>query len=328
MARIAFVTGGTGFVGRNLIEQLVKQQWSVVAMHRGATPAPHLIHEAVTPVAADVLDAAELTLVMPEAVDAVFHVAGNTSTWSRHNAIQQRVNVDGTRNVLEAALRRGARRFIHTSTWNVYGFWQSVISEESPQLGTRSPVNYDRTKARAEQAVRAALDRGLDAVIINPSHIIGRYDSVNWARMLRMVAEKRLPGVPPGGGSFCHAEQVALAHIAAVDRGRTGRNYLLGGTDATFLEVVGAIGKITGQPVPSRPLPALALSLVGRWQALAAMVTGRAPEISPEGAMLVNASPRIVSERAGRELGYRPVPLEAMLEDCWQWLRAEGLVKM
>lgn len=327
MTRTAFVTGGTGFLGRNLIEQLLKQQWAVVAIHRVEPPPAHLIHDAVTPVPADVLDAGAMADAMPEAVDAVFHVAGNTSFWSRDNAVQYRVNVEGTRNVLAAAVRRGARRFIHTSTWNVYGFWQPVISEESPQLGMRSPVNYDRTKAQAEQEVHAAVDRGLDAVIINPSHIIGRYDSANWARMVRMVAEHRLRGVPPGAGSFCHAEQVALAHIAAVDRGRTGKNYLLGGTDATFLEVVTAIGKITGSRVPARALPALAVKLVGRWQAMVAAVTGKPPEISPEGAMMVSATPRIVSERAQRELGYRPVPMETMLEDCWRWLLAEGLVK-
>ncbi|MFH1985507.1 MAG: NAD-dependent epimerase/dehydratase family protein [Pseudomonadota bacterium] len=328
MTKTAFVTGGTGFLGRNLIEQLVKQRWSVVAINRSEPPPPHLSHDAITTVPADVLDAGAMVDAMPEAVDAVFHVAGNTSTWSRHNDIQYRVNVEGTRNVVAAAQRRGARRFIHTSTWNVYGFWQPVISEESPQMGISSPVNYDRTKAQAEKEVRAAVDRGLDAVIINPSHIIGRYDPANWSRMVRMVAENRLPGVPPGAGSFCHAEQVALAHIAAVDRGRTGKNYLLGGTDATFLEVVAAIGKITGKKVPSRPLPAMAVKLVGRWQAMVAAVSGRPPEISPEGAMLVSAAPHIVSERAQRELGYRPVPLETMLQDCWQWLLSEGLVKL
>jgi nucleoside-diphosphate-sugar epimerase len=137
------------------------------------------------------------------------------------------------------------------------------------------------------------------------------------------VWEQRLPGIPPGAGSFCHAEQVALAHIAAAEHGRTGKNYILGGTDATFLEVVQTIGDITGKPVPSRPLPAFAIRLVGRLSVMAAFFTGREPDITPEGAAIVTASPRAVSQRAVRELGFRPVSIKDMLTDCWEWMRTE-----
>jgi len=326
MEKTAFVTGGTGFVGMNLIEQLDRAGWRIVALHRPGANIQRLSAFAVEWVPGDLLDEGSLAAAMPEGVDAVFHVAGNTSMWSRNNAEQMRVNRDGTRNVAAAAISRNARRLVHTSTWNVYGFWQPQISEETPQLGGQSWLNYDRSKTLAEEEIRRALHRGLDAVIINPTHIIGRYDLDNWSRMIRMVRDKRLPGVPPGAGSFCHAEQVALAHIAAAENGRTGKNYLLGGMDATFLEVVGVIGEITGQPVPARPMPAFMIRLVARLGVMAAFFTGRAPDITPEGAAMVTASPRAVSKRAERELGYRPVSLKHMITDCWEWMcREEGL---
>ena len=89
---------------------------------------------------------------MPEAVDAVFHVAADTSVWSRHDDRQTRINVGGTRNMVETALARGARRFVHTSTWNVYGLEQGAISEDSPQLGATSWINYNRSKFLGEEA--------------------------------------------------------------------------------------------------------------------------------------------------------------------------------
>ena len=323
MAKTAFVTGGTGFVGMNLIEQLDRAGWHITALHRPGADLQRLSSYDVNWMAGDLLHEDSILEAMPEGVDVVFHVAGSTNVWSRNNAEQTRVNVDGTRHVASAAMSRHAGRLVHTSTWQVYGIWQPQISEETPQLGGQSPLNYDRSKYLAEAEIRDRVTQGLDAVIINPSNVIGRYDLGNWSRMIRMVWEQRLPGIPPGAGSFCHAEQVALAHIAAAEHGRTGKNYILGGTDATFLEVVQTIGDITGKSVPSRPLPAFAVRLVGRLGVMAAFFTGREPDITPEGAFIVTASPRAVSQRAVRELGFRPVSIRDMVTDCWEWMRME-----
>ena len=134
----AFVTGGTGFLGRNLLEELVTEGWQVTALHRTTSDLSDIQRLPVDLVAGDLTDPASLTRVLPPAVDAVFHVAADTSVWARNDHRQTRINVDGTRHVVEAALARGARRFVHTSTWNVYGLEQGAISESSPQLGASS----------------------------------------------------------------------------------------------------------------------------------------------------------------------------------------------
>src|SRR5205085_11467196 len=138
-----------------------------------------------------------------------------------------------------------------------------------------------------EAAVRRAADECFAEVIVNPAHMVGRYDTRNWGRMIRMVERGTVPGVPTGGGSFCHAAAVADALIAAAERGRAGQNYLLGGADASFLDVFAIIGRLTGKRVPKRAMPAFAIKLYARLLAGVAAVTGREPEITPDIAEIV-----------------------------------------
>jgi len=320
----AFVTGGTGFVGRNLIEQLVRAGWQVTALHRRPEQAAVIRGHGADPVAGDLLDPDTLRRAVPKGVEAVFHVAGDTTLWRRHEARQYRINVIGTRNVVAAALNAGAGRLVQTSTWNVYGLGFGPVTESDPRVGRDSPVGYDRTKTLAEDEVLSGIERGLPAVIVNPSHIIGRYDTGNWARMFTMVAAGKVPGIPPGSGSFCQAEQVALAHIAAARRGRVGEHYLLGGANATFREVFETIGALLGKPVPARTVPAPLLKAYGGLLTLMAAFTGREPDVTPAGARMVSRRPYVTSDKAEQELGYRPVPLQTMLEDCHRWLVENG----
>lgn len=322
----AFVTGGTGFIGRHLIEQLTAAGWRVTALHRKTSDLSDIARFPVDLVAGDVTDPASLREATPHGVDAVFHLAADTSMWARHNQRQTRINQGGTRNMVKAALVAGAKRFVHTSTWNVYGLEQGEISESSPQLGGRSWINYDRSKFLAEEQVRAGLARGLDAVIVNPAHVLGRYDCRGWARLIIAAHQRWLPGVPPGAGTFVNAEAVARAQIAAAARGRTGQNYLLGGADATFVELFEVINRVTGAKVPLRPLPPLLFRLGARIETALAAALGREPEATPEGVAIACARARVVSDRAERELGHCSPDLTTMVEDSWRWLCAAGFV--
>jgi dihydroflavonol-4-reductase len=309
-----------------MIEQLAAAGWRITALHRRSSDLSLIGRFPVDLVQGDLTDAASLQSAIPRSIDAVFHVAADTSVWTRHDDRQSRINVDGTRNMVAAALAAGARRFVHTSSWNVYGLEQGEISEASPQLGGRSWINYNRTKFLAEEEVRAGIARGLDAVIVNPAHVLGRYDRRGWARLIIAPHRRRLPGVPPGFGTFAHAEAVARAQIAAVGRARTGQNYLLGGIDASFVELFEVINRVTGAKVPLRRLPPLLLRLGAHAEAALAAATGREPEAAPEGVAIACARARVVSDLAERELGYQPSGLVAMIEDSWRWLCDQGIV--
>ncbi len=320
----AFVTGATGFLGRNLVERLAASGWDIVAYHRPGASLGVLAPFAVHPAAGALDDAAALERAM-HGSDAVFHTAADVSMWSRRRAAQWRTNVDGTRAVLAAARAAGVPRFVHVSTCSTFGH-HGVITDASPQTGAAAANGYARSKTAAEALVRAAAAAGYGAVIVSPTHIVGRYDARNWGRMIRMMDAGRLPGVPPGAGSFVHAEAAAEALIAAACRGTPGANYLLGGADATFLEVFRIIARLVGRKPPRRALPAFGIQLYARVLTGIAAITGREPEITPEIAEVVCGRFRIASDRAARDLGYRAVPLETMLADAHAWLAAAGLL--
>lgn len=324
--RQAFVTGGTGFLGLNLIDELIRRGWHVTAMHRPSSAVDDLHDLGVDLVVAGLDDLASLVAAIPSAVDSVFHVAGDTSMWRRGRRQQYETNVVGTRNLVGASLARRAARFVHTSSVVVYGFAPPPITEDCPHLGETSQISYFRTKALAERDVRAAIDDGLDAVFINPANIIGPKDRHNWSRMIRMINDGALPGVPGGAGTFCHSAAVANATVEAVERGRTGANYLLGGADATFLELVGEISKQLRKKPPTRTVPTVMLKAVAAFSDLWSMVTNREPDITPDAIALVTGTIQCSSDRAIAELGYEPTDLETMVGDCIAWMRGENML--
>jgi len=326
VGKTAFLTGASGFVGTVLAKQLAAQGWQLTAIHRPGSNLKYLEGVPIEWRAGDVTDPASLRAALPESVDAVFHLAGDTSLWSRNNARQTRINVEGTRNMVEAALIRNAKRLVHTSSISVYGLQSGVIDERAEQLGRVSPVNYQRSKFLAEEEVRKGIARGLDAVILNPAAIMGPYDTVNWVRMIRMVIAGKLPGVPPGSMSFCHVDEVARAHITAVARGRRGENYLLGGTDAALADLVRVIGEVAGVAPPTRVTPAWLLRAVGQAGEWASLATGREPRLTPEGARMATRHLHCDCGKAERELDFRRVPLRRLVEDSHAWLKAEGLL--
>jgi nucleoside-diphosphate-sugar epimerase len=327
MAKTAFVTGSTGFLGLNLIEQLVAQDWNVVALHRPGSDLRYLRRFPVTAAQGDINDTASLARTMPRNVDAVFHVAGDTNTWSRRNEEQNRVNIDGTRNVVNAALASGAKRFVLTSSISAYGIHEGKIDEAAEKLGGASWINYQRSKFFGEEEARKGMQRGLDPVILNPACILGPYGTSGWSHAVELIYTGKLRGIPSGGLSYCHSREVARAHIAAAERGRSGENYLLGGHDATFLELTRTIAEVVERPAPSRAIPAAAIVAAGRLAATLSFFTGRPPSLTPEMAGMVTRKMYCDCSKAERELGYRPAPLREMIEDNVRWLKQEGILE-
>ncbi|NNE06281.1 MAG: SDR family oxidoreductase [Xanthomonadales bacterium] len=327
MSLRAFVTGGSGFVGSNLLKQLCQAGWQVTALVRDTSPMEDIHNLDATFVNGDVTDANSVLAAMPADLDAVFHVAASTSIWSGNNLAQRRINVDGTRHVVDAAIRRNAKRLIHTSSFVVWGFHRDVLQETSPRLENADWINYVRTKFEAEEIVREAVaNHGLDAVILNPAHILGPGDRHNWSRVIRMVHRNRLPGVPPGGGAFADVREVARAHINAFHNGRGGENYLLGGPDTQFIDIVRMTGKLLKRKVPARPTPSWLLKIIARLQAMVAAITRKEPEITPEGAAMITRHIQCDSSKATAELDYRFTAVDQLLADTCRWMRNKGML--
>lgn len=323
--KTAFVTGGTGFIGFNLVEHLSRSGWGVIALHRPNSRLTQLKKHPVRLVQAEIEDPASLERVMPENVDAVFHVAGDVSLWSGHRDRQWRTNVEGTRNMVAAALAKRAKKFVHTSTVSVYGMQTEPFDETAPKLG-RDSFYYQRSKTAAEDEVAKGIERGLDAVFLNPANVIGPHDWSTWSRFIRLAANRQLFRIPPGRACYADVGAVVRAHVAAAEKGQTGHNYLLGGHDKSYAEIVRMVCEILGTPPNTMVGRARVLRFAGRASEWMSKITGKEPRISEESAVMVNASIICRSDKAIRELGYQVVPVETMLKSCIDWMIAEELL--
>jgi nucleoside-diphosphate-sugar epimerase len=328
MTQIAFVTGASGFVGSHLARELHRQGWAVHVLARPTSSLGEISDVPVTVHIGDVTDAASVSAALPRGVDAVFHVAASTNLWSRRNAEQSRINVEGTRNLLAAAETSAAKRFVHTSSFVSWGFQDGVFAEDSPRNKAGDWINYFHTKHVSEQMVLEACRGGrLDAVVVNPGNVLGPGDWHNWSRLFRMVQTGTLPGAPPGGGNFCDVREVARAHVQAWHCGVTGHRYLLGGEFASYLQVIGIAGKILDAPVPRKPMPAWLLMTAARLKSAVAAITGKEPDLTPEAAAIAAHDIRCESGKAQRELDYHIVPLHDMVRDTLEWMTERGLLR-
>ena len=326
MARRAFVTGATGFVGLNLVQDLLARGWDVTALHRPSSDISLLSRFSATRVIGSLTDAGRLVAAIPPGTDTIFHVAGNTNMWRKRNAEQTRDNIDGTNNIVEAAIGHGVRRLIVTSSISAYGAVTGVVTETNPSLAANSWINYDRTKYAAQEIARAATARGLEVVIMQPGAIIGAYDIGTWSRLFPLVRDGKLPGIPSANLSFTHVREVTAAHIAAADRGENGGAYLLAGTAGTMLELIQTIAALLGKPAPTKATPAWMLRAIARVADAASNFTNKEPVITPEMAAGLGGNMTVDCTKAKTQLGYQTLPLAGMVRDCFEWLRAENRI--
>jgi nucleoside-diphosphate-sugar epimerase len=323
-ARTAYVTGGTGFVGHQLCVELLAQGWTVTALARQPQAAPELSALGVRLVAGDLLEPATLTI--PAGTDTVFHVAGDTSLWHKRDALQTRINVDGTRHLLAAARSAGTRRVVVTSTVSAYGHQTQRFDERTPSVAARSSINYERSKWQAEELARRAAADGLDTVILQPAAIIGPRDSKNWGRMFLLLQGGQLPLLPPGRLSFKHVREIARAHVAAATQGRAGESYVLGGHHTDLAEMARGACALLGRRAPRIVAPAAVLSLFGSLLGTLTPASRAEPLMTREMAHLMSATTVCSSAKAERELGFRSTGLAECLADCHAWLRQAGLL--
>jgi nucleoside-diphosphate-sugar epimerase len=319
----ACVTGATGCVGRNLVDELLKDSWDVTVLHRASSDLSRLAGCAVRFREVDLYDPESTKRAIPPGTDCVFHVAGNTSHWSAEAERQWKDNVLATRNLVAAALEKKAGRLIFTSTGATLGY-QNLDGEYADRIAN----SYIRTKRLAEVEVCRGVARGLDSVVLHPIIVMGAYDWNNYAQIFANMKNSPIRICFPGKIAFCHAADVARAHILAYERGRRGEHYVLDGTHTTWLVVSRNICRRleVGDPVVA---PKGFLLLVSRFMDFGALLTKRKPLLTPELVRLLDDAPDVTEHekwKTRHDLGYSSRPLDAMIEDCHNWLVKEGVL--
>lgn len=326
MKKSAFVTGGTGFIGINLIKQLINRDWNVTALHRPTSDLSKLKKLPVDLAEGSITDLPSLKKAIPKNTNVIFHLAGDTNLWSQHNERQTEINVAGTKNMVTAAKTNNMQTFIHTSSVSAWGKIEGTITEQTPQKGNTSWVNYERTKWLSEREALKARQHQIKVVIMNPAMVVGPHDTNNWGRLFFALRDDDLPGVTRGNMSVAHVEEVAKAHISAVENGSDGERYILGGQNCEFAEFVSMISEISGFHANPHIIPVPILKLIANLKAAIAFFTRKEPNLTPELAKLMTRNVTYSSKKAKEELGYEIPPIKKSIQDSYDWLIQENLL--
>jgi len=333
-AKTCAVTGATGFLASHLIENLLKAGWEITALQRNGSDTSLISKFAkenpqgkLTFATGDITDYASLLRSVPQGIAVMFHVAGAVNLWFGANDHMYKTNVLGTRNVARICLEKDIQKLVHTSSDAVFNGpfrdYNVPFDEHAPHYGLFAWNGYDNTKALAEVEVHAAIEEGgLWATILNPGGIIGPYDINGFARAGRMLIQGQIPMVPSAIYSLGSARAIALAHIAAAERGRLALNYLLCGPLTPYVTLVKLVGDALGIDGARPVAPSFLLSLVAIVNDVVSLFTGTMPDLTMEVAHMVAHNGFCIDARAVNELGYDSKPnVTALIYESMHWLK-------
>lgn len=314
----ALVTGASGFVGWHVAKRLLERGYNVRALARASSRIPELDVERVE---GDLRDRASLDRAAA-GCSVVFHVAADYRLWSKHPEDLYRSNVDGTRNMLEAAKAAGVERIVYTSTVGCIGIPDRGIGDESQPVSLDEMHGaYKRSKFMAERVALDFAASGLPVVIVNPTAPMGDHDfkPTPTGQIVLDFLNGAMPAFIDTGLNVVHAADVALGHVAACERGRPGERYILGSENLSLRQILGELASITGRKAPSFELPWGVAYAAGVITTAVARVTGRPPRAPLDAVRMAKKKMWVSHEKAARELGYSPRPARAALVDAVEW---------
>lgn len=324
---LTLVTGATGFIGTNLVRRLVAEGEGVRILRRGHSNTRGLEDLPIDTVIGDVRD--------PESVRQavrgcrwVYHLAARLNVASKEWDRFYKTNVQGTENVCRAALEAGVERLLHCSSIAAVGWGppEAPATEDTEFNLGHLRVPYIHTKRQAEEVVEGFVQKGLQAVTVNPSYVFGPWDKRLGAnRLVYLVASGKLRFYPGKGGmNIVDVDDVVARMIAAMQRGRIGERYILGGENLFFRDLFDLITELAGQPKPIGTIPFPLLWTVAALSEVISRVTGRRSGISRDMARIAHLPHFVSSEKAIRELGYRYRSAREVIKRSLEWLVHEG----
>ncbi|HUY28311.1 MAG TPA: hopanoid-associated sugar epimerase [Candidatus Binataceae bacterium] len=328
--RLAMVTGANGFVGCHVVRALLARGDRVRAMVREGADIAALAGLEVELARGDARDRAALERAV-SGCDQVYHVAADYRLWVPDPAAMYASNVDGTRNVIEAAHAAGVRRIVYTSTVGALGIPHGGVgTEDTPVTLADMPGHYKRSKFLAQQVALDAARAGAPVVIVNPSTPVGALDlkPTPTGRIIRDFLDRRMPAYMDTGLNLVDVEDCARGHLLAAERGRIGEKYILGGENLTLKEMLEHLARLSGMRAPRVRIPyAVAFGFALGAEAVARAVTHRAPRASLTEVRMARKRMFFDSSKARRELGYAPGPVDAALVRAIEFLRKSGAVR-
>ena len=316
----AFITGWTGFIGKHVIPKLLERGYEVTALVRSEKDAASMRVQGVSPIRGDILERESMRAGM-QGSDVVFHLAGWYKIGDPNPAKGERINVDGTRNVLELATELGVPRIVYTSTVAVFGDTHGRLVNESYIMGEEPFISqYDRTKWLAHYAVVLPLiEKGAPIIIVMPGGVYGPGDPSLVGDLMRRFYLGQFP-ILPGPGflyTYAHVEDVAEGHVLAAEKGVPGESYILAGPAIALRDAARIWADITGRPAPILSIPAPFLKPFGPLAGLMSKMIAIPPIFSEEAMRILNANYTARSDKAREELGWETRPMRAGFQETF-----------
>jgi dihydroflavonol-4-reductase len=325
---LVFVTGATGFVGSHVARALAEKGADLRLLVRADSNTKNIDDVKAELVTGDLRDPVSLEKGI-SGCEVVFHVAADYRLWVRDPAEMYRTNVEGTRAILEAARKNRVRRVVYTSSVATMGFTSNgqPADENSPVSLDKMIGPYKRSKFMAEQVTIEAARAGQDVVIVNPSTPVGERDikPTPTGRIVVDFLKKKFPAYVDTGLNLVDVKECALGHIAALEKGRSGERYILGGENLTLKQILDKLAAITGLPSPKIRVPyvlALATGVVD--EIVTGRIRGREPRATIDAVRMGRKKMFVSSAKAERELGWKRVPVDDALRRAADWFRANG----
>jgi dihydroflavonol-4-reductase len=323
------ITGATGHIGANLARALIEKGISPRCMvHVNDKPLQGLD---IQKVQGDVREPESLLKAF-QGVDTVYHLAGNISLSMDGWQHLEEVNVTGTRNVVQACLQAGVKRLVHFSS--IHAFDREPVTqpvdESNPLVSSLKNPPYDRSKAAGTLEVRKGIEKGLDAVIIHPTAVIGPYDfqPSYLGEAILMMARGRLPALVPGGYDWVDVRDIADGTIMAAEKAPTGSAYLLGGHWTSMADMAEMIAELTGKECTKFMCPLWLANAGAAYFKVASKITGKQPLYTSVSLRALQDNKHISHEKAVKELDYNPRPLRDTLEDTLRWFHENGRLEL
>jgi dihydroflavonol-4-reductase len=325
---LAFVTGATGFVGSHVARALAAQGADLRLLVRSGSDLRNIQELQAERVMGDLRDAASLKKAVA-GCDVVFHVAADYRLWVRDPDEMYRSNVEGTKAILEAARESKVRRVVYTSSVATMGFQSNghLANEESPVSLANMIGPYKRSKYMAEELAIEAGKSGMDVVVVNPTTPVGERDikPTPTGRIVVDFLKKKFPAYVDTGLNLVDVAECAQGHIAALEKGRSGERYILGGENLTLKQILDRLADITGLPSPKIKVPyvvALATGVVD--QVVTGYIRNREPRATIDAVRMGRKKMFVSSGKAEHDLGWKTVPVNAALRRAVEWFRANG----
>jgi dihydroflavonol-4-reductase len=330
-AAMILITGASGFVGAAVAKRLVQAGHNVRALVRPASPRANLAGLRLEIAEGDLRDASSLTRAMKD-VQYLFHIAADYRLWARYPHDIVTTNVEGTRALMTAAQRAGVKRIVYTSSVaTLKARPNGVPSDETFPLPAADAVGaYKYSKVVAERVVESMIaEQKLPAIIVNPSTPIGPGDlrPTPTGRIIIEAAAGRMPVYVDTGLNLVHVDDVAAGHLAALQKGRIGERYILGGQDVLLGEMLGEIARRTGRSPPKLRVPRQLIFPIAYGAEAIAHFTGREPFVTVTGLKLAKDRMFFTSAKAQGELGYQARPYGEAVAEAIAWFRQNGYLR-